>query len=154
MPKLALAQVWPVPAAFVPHVAPGSDAETHLLAFVLCAGGAVISFERGEYMALRTEEAWRIVGSAGSLRLTMAPGKANAVILDRASPERGVVTSTVWQGDEDWDTMHSGVDEDFAAAVRAGRQPKTSLEQALVVARITDAIYASAEQGKAVEIGG
>jgi len=151
-PKVALAQVWPVPPAFVPHVAPGSEAETHLVALIRCAGGAVISFERGEYMALRTEEAWRIVGSGGSLRLTMAPGRGNVVILDEASSEHGVVSRVVWQGDEDWDGMHSGVDEDFVSAVREGRQPKTSLERALVVARITDAIYASAEQGRSVEV--
>jgi predicted dehydrogenase len=154
VPRRVFAQVWTVPEAFIPHVAPGSDAETHGLAFILCEGGTVISFERAEYMALKTEEAWRIVGSDGSLRLTMAPGKGNTVLLDRASTEKGIVTSTVWQGDEDWNGMHTSVDADFVAAVREKRQPKTSLEQALVVAQITDAIYASAATGLAREIGG
>jgi len=154
VPRVVFAQTWQVPPAYLAHVAPGSDAETHLVGLIRCEGGCVISFERGEYMALRTEEAWRIVGSAGSLRLTMAPGKGNQVLLDKASSEQGVVTTTVWQGDEDWDGMHGGVDEDFANAVREGRQPKTSLEHALVIARITDAIYASAAGGQAVEIGG
>jgi len=151
-PRVALAQVWQVPEAFAAHVAPGSDAEAHLIALIRCEGGAVISFERGEYMALKTEEAWRIVGSAGSLRLTMVPGKGIAVILDKASSETGVVSSTVWQGDMDWDEMHAGVDADFVSAVREGRQPKTSLERALTIARITDAIYASADRGCAVEV--
>jgi predicted dehydrogenase len=38
------------------------------------------------------------------------------------------------------------------ADVREGRPPKTSLENALVVQQITDAIYASSASGSAVEI--
>jgi predicted dehydrogenase len=41
---------------------------------------------------------------------------------------------------------------DFAEAVRQGRPPRTTLEQALVVQQITDAIYESARSGQAVAI--
>jgi predicted dehydrogenase len=42
---------------------------------------------------------------------------------------------------------------DFALAIRENRRPKTGLEEALVVQQITDAIYRSAEEGRAVGIG-
>ncbi len=41
---------------------------------------------------------------------------------------------------------------DFVAAIRGGREPMTSLERALVVQKISDAIYASAEAGDTVTI--
>ena len=51
-PRLVLAQTWKVPPQFEAHVAPGSDAETHFAAFVLCEGGTVgfwkIMNEHGE----------------------------------------------------------------------------------------------------------
>jgi hypothetical protein len=40
----------------------------------------------------------------------------------------------------------------LTAAVREARDPLTSLENALVVQRITDAIYASAGSGRAVDV--
>jgi len=63
-----------------------------------------------------------------------------------------VVTETLWEGTDDMGTIHFRPISDFAAAIREGRQPKTSLERALVVQQITDAIYESAEKMKAVEI--
>jgi len=41
---------------------------------------------------------------------------------------------------------------DFARAIREKCHPKTGLEQALIIQEITDAIYTSAEQGRAIEI--
>ena len=40
----------------------------------------------------------------------------------------------------------------LARAIRENHQPKTGLEQALIIQKITDAIYASAEQGRVIEI--
>jgi len=149
-PRLALAQTWPVPPPFASHPAPGSDAETHFAALIQCEGGTVISFERGEYMAAQTEEAWRIVGSKGSLRLTMVPRPGNTVVFDYADEEKGVLSKTVWQGEED--KRFTSPVADFAAAIRENRPPMTTLENSLLVQKITDAIYASAEKGTAVEI--
>jgi len=62
-----------------------------------------------------------------------------------------VVSSVLWEGE----TAPGGnplVIEDFARAIREGRQPATDLEKALIIARITDAIYASAASGRAVEV--
>ncbi|NOZ27660.1 MAG: Gfo/Idh/MocA family oxidoreductase [Chloroflexi bacterium] len=151
-PRLVLAQTWTVPPQFESHVAPGSDAETHFAAFIRCEDGTVITLERGEYMAAQTEEAWRVVGTKGSLRLQMTPGQGKAVVHDDTTTEDGVVSRTIWEGDEDYAMTHAGPVQDFAAAIREGRQPETSLERALIVQKITDAIYASAERGVAVEI--
>ena len=151
-PELVLAQTWEVPPQFESHIAPGSDAETHVTALVRCAGGTVITYERGEYMAAQTEDAWEIAGSKGSLHLWMIPEEGKKMIYDSTTTEKGVVSEVLWEGEEEVSIIHREPVRDFAAAILEGRQPKTSLEQALVVQEITDAIYASAERGVAVAV--
>ncbi|MSS70877.1 MAG: Gfo/Idh/MocA family oxidoreductase [Candidatus Latescibacteria bacterium] len=151
-PRTVLAQTWTVPPAFASYVAPGSDAETHVAAFILCEGGTALTFERGEMAPAQTANAWEIIGTHGALRLNMLPGQARQILHDEGVPGKGVVSRTVWEGEEAWTGVHTGPSQDFAEAIRANRPPGTSLEQALVVQQITDAIYASAERGGAVEI--
>jgi predicted dehydrogenase len=150
-PRLALAQTWTIPPAFAAHVVPDSDAETHYAALVLCEGGTVLTMERGEYMAASSDEAWQIIGADASLTRKMTGARPKVLTHDRADAERGVVSETLWQGDETG-SAHNGPTTDFAQAIRGNRQPMTSLEQALVVQQISDAIYASAQRGAAVEI--
>lgn len=150
-PRAVLAQAWGVPPGLEGHVAPGSDAETHFTALVRCAGGAVLSLERGELVAGPPEAAWQIVGTRGGLRLDMLPGPSKTVWLDRVTP-RGLESEVVWQGDESFATVHAGPVEDFAAAIRERRPPRTGLEEALVIQRLLDSIYASAARGTSVEI--
>ena len=151
-PKLVLAQMWTVPPRLQSHVAPGSDAETHLTALIRCEGGTVITYERGEYVGAAHDEAWQIIGDQGSLRLDMHAVQDKVILHDDLATEQGVISTTLWEGDETHSTIHAGPVRDFAEAIRKHRQPKTSLEQALVVQRITDAIYASAERGVAIEM--
>lgn len=151
-PETVLAQTWPVPPRFLSHVAAGSDAETHFAALVRCEGGTVITIERGEYMPARGEACWQIVGTNGTLQLTMTPGEHLTVLYDDTSAEEGVFSRTLWEGSYDWQGLHPFPVQDFARAILEGRQPATSLERALVIQQITDAIYASAESGKAVDI--
>jgi predicted dehydrogenase len=92
-----------------------------------------------------------VLGDRGALRLQMPPG-ANKTIWHDEATSQGVISHLIWQGDEPGPTDHVHVLEDFARAVRENRAPRTSLEQALLVQRITDAIYASAERGAAVEV--
>ena len=150
-PHLALAQTWEVPALFGAYAAPGSDAETHVAALISCDDGVVLSLERGEFVAAITDEAWQVLGDRGALRLQMPPAVDKRLVFDEATPQ-GVVSRTIWQGDETWGMDHVGVLEDFARAVRIGAAPRTSLEQALLVQQITDAIYASAARGTAVAV--
>ena len=152
-PKTVLAQTWTVPPKFAALAAPGSDAETHFTSLILCEGGTVISFERAEMSAARREGAWKIVGTEGSLDLQMVFGDApKQIVHNRASSEEGVISETIWEGEENWGMVHEGPLADFTAAVREGREPRTNLERALVIQQISDAIYKSAETGGAVEI--
>lgn len=151
-PRLAFAQTWTVPPQFASHIAPESDAETYYVALVRCENGTMISMERGEYMPTRTEEVWQIVGTKGSLRLNMQTPTREAVIHDNTTDEGGVISKTLWESAKPSFRRHADPTTDFAAAIRENRPPKTSLEQALIIQKITDAIYASAERGVAVEV--
>jgi predicted dehydrogenase len=151
-PKWVLAQTWTVPELFVSHVAPASDAESHILALIRCENGTTISFERAEYSTAPVENAWQIVGSKGSLRLDMLPGPGKKILFSEGSTEQGITTRTLWEGDEEWNGLHAGVLADFAQAVAEGRQPLTTLEKALVLQKITDAIYTSAARRRPVQI--
>lgn len=151
-PRTVLAAAWPTPRRFASHVHPTSDAETHFTAMIRCAGGEVISLERGEYMPTGKENAWQIIGEDGSLSLQMVSNNPTRIVHYNASEADGAVESVVYEGDEGWAVMHQGPVVDFAAAIREGREPMTGLAESLVLQQITDAIYASAETGRAVEI--
>jgi len=150
-PRVVLGQMWTVPPKFRALADPSSDAEAHLAATIQCEDGIVIHYERGEMMTCTPRLSWQLVGSEGSLDLEMVSAKKE-IIYHRAVSETGVESETMWEGDEDKTMVHVGPVTDFAEAIAEGRQPKTTLEQALVVQKITDAIYASAESGRAVEI--
>lgn len=151
-PRTVLAQTWTIPPQYANRADPASDAETHVAALVRCEGGSVLTIERGEFMPTVADHAWQITGVKGSLRLKLTPGTGNQVLLDQSDEEKGVVSSVVWQGDESWETVHQGPVTDFADAILDGREPLTSLEHALMVQQITDAIYASAKRGDAVNV--
>ena len=113
----------------------------------------VLSVERGEFMTMHSHEGWEIIGTEGSLKLTMGDGEPESVIYNRTTTAGGVVSTTLAEVGDAPESQHSTPLSDFAACIRENRQPLTSLENALVVQKITDAIYDSAETGNAVEIG-
>jgi len=151
-PKTVLAQAWPIAPVIQSHIPPESDAETHAAAFILCAGGEIINIDRGEYMAYRSLNEWEIVGTNGSIRMPVFPGNPETIFLDELSEEAGMQTTVLWEGDPDRDVIHYGVLSDFAEAIRNRRAPMTTLDQALIVQKITDAIYESARIGGPVDI--
>jgi predicted dehydrogenase len=151
-PRQALAMTWGLAPQYVSHAAPGSDAETHYAGLIVCDGGTVLSVERGEYMAAAGESAWRIVGERGSLRLDMVPSGRTVVWHDEGTPDQGVVSRVAWEGAEDLAGVHAGPVTDFAEAVLTGVPPRTDLAKAMLIQRITDAIYRSARTGGAVDI--
>ena len=64
---------------------------------------------------------------------------------------KGTRTRVLWEGDEAVLTSeHDGVVFDFVEAILQKRKPQTSLQDALLFARIADAIYASSATGKPV----
>lgn len=150
-PQKVFAQTWPVAPHLEGNVAPGSDAETHYNALIRCKGGTVLSLERGEHMALDGEGSWQIVGTRGSLRLLMT-GRNQTVWHDRADAAEGLQSVKIYDAEEESGYHLRGPVQDFCVAIRESRAPKTTLEQALVVQKISDGIYKSAESGEAVEI--
>jgi predicted dehydrogenase len=150
---------------FRPDLAdPVAHRRAQYTALIRCEGGTILSVERGEYMPIANESAWQIIGTKGSLRLTMtavtASGpKASAgasnwkqILLDELTEDQGTVSSVLWEGEEDLNEVMVGPVRDLAQAIREDREPKTTLEKALVVQKITDAIYASGAAGDAVEV--
>jgi len=151
-PRVVMAKWWPIAEKMSAYVAPKSDADSHYTAFILCDDGIVLTMERGEFTSATTDQAWEIIGTDGTLHLPMRPqkGKPNAVILDKFVPGEGVISETIWQdGDGNPD---DSVLTNFVYALREGKKIKTTLEQALVMQKITDAIYASNETGQAISV--
>ncbi len=153
-PQTVFGQTWTIAPQLASHVPEGSDAETHYTALIRCEGGTMLKIERGEYMAIGTEDAWQIIGTKGSLRLTMLQTKPKQLIFDEATEEEGCQSRIVWESDEEANVhlVSKGPALDLAAAIREGREPSTTLEKALIVQQITDAVYASAASGEAVSI--
>ena len=151
-PETVFAQTWTVPQVFQSHIAPGSDAETHYTALIRCADGIMLSVERGEFMTMHSHADWEIIGAEGSLKMRMGDGKPENVIHNRTTTEGGVASTALSELGEAPESQHSNPLSDFVASIRENRHPLTSLENARVVQQITDAIYASAETGTAVQI--
>ena len=151
-PKWVLADTWRVPPQFSNHVAQGSDAESHYSAFIKCEDNCVITLERGEFVAAKTEESWGIIGTHGSLRLNMPAMKDKSLFFDYSDIQRGVLATTLWKGDDEHIKVHEGPSEDFAKAILENGRTKTTLEHALIIQKIADAIYRSAETGSPAEI--
>lgn len=152
-PQYALARTWRVPTAFSAYAAPGSDAETHLTGFVTFAEGCVLTYERAEATTLPAGSIWVIGGDKGSLNLQMLKAKSANVTLTEPDPATGTRTRVLWEGDESASSLeHDGVVFDFVDAIREKRAPRTSLNDALLFARIADAFYASADSGQPVPV--
>ncbi len=154
-PRKVLAKTWHIPAAISKHIDPCSDAETHYCALIVCDNGLAINLERSEYAPTKTEARWHFIGEKGSIELqlnTVATGGSRKTIwVDTLDSEKGCSRTVAWEG-EDTDNVHSGPILDFADAIVNKHQPRTTLEQYLVIHKIFDGIYASAASGEAMKI--
>jgi len=151
-PRTVLARWWRPGEKMSAYVAPGSDADAHYVALILCEDDITLSMERAEFSSATADQAWEIIGTEASLHMPMRPqeGKPTTVVLDRFVPGEGVVSDTLWkEGDPD---PADNVLDDFLRTIREGGEPKTGLEHALVMQRITDAIYASAQSATSVSV--
>lgn len=152
-PRRVLAMTWPCADHLPDRVADNSDAETHALGLIHCDNNIALSVERAEFTSLQTEEAWQIIGAKGSLRLDMlGVDKHQTIHLDKTQPDGPLTTETIYDDDMDRDLVMTGTLGDLVDAIRTGRPPMTSLENALVMQQITDALYESSSTGHAVEI--
>lgn len=153
-PKIVLAQTWQCAPQLPMRVHETSDAETHAIALIQCEGGAVINIERAEYVALKAQTTWQIIGSAGSLRLQLTHGHEGPteIFFDKANPDSKITTETLFSGEVNGGDNHGGPAIDFANAIRTGSTPRTSLENGMLMQKITDAVYLSAREQRAVTI--
>ena len=151
-PQTVFAHTWQVAPHLSARAADGSNADTHVAALVRCDGGTVLTLERGEFTATRPEQAWEIIGEKGALTLAMSTLPKRAILHHHADPQQGTHSKVLWEGEEDPGAQHAGPVSDFCHAIREQRPPRTSLEHALVIQQITDAIYRSSETGQAVSI--
>ncbi|MFW6156408.1 MAG: Gfo/Idh/MocA family protein [Armatimonadota bacterium] len=152
-PRTVLAQTWRCNEQFKYAVAAESDADAHFTALAIGEDGTALNIERAEFAAHEQNEVWEIVGDKGTLYLQMlATGERELVYDDGSNPEDGVVRKSLWKGDDREGGGTPWVIDDFCRAIREDRAPMTSLEQSLVLAQITDAIYESARTGDAVLI--
>jgi predicted dehydrogenase len=150
-PRLVLAQCWTLAPHLAARAAPGSDAETHGLAVIQCDDGILLSFERAEFASSAADNTHQFIGETGTLRTVMAAPR-KSVFHDHTDGQFGLLTRTLWEGDDPTEVIHAGPLRDFASAILHGRAPKTTLEQALMVQQITDAVYASSAGRCAVPI--
>lgn len=151
-PSLVLASIWTVPPAFENYAAPNSDAETHVTALIRCENNITLTYERAEFIAAQRELSWEIIGDAGALRLQMTPAADTAHVYFQRNDKSGTSSQVLCNTDEDHAAVHDGPIDDFARAIQEGSAPQTNLERALLVQKITDAIYHSAESGEAIKI--
>ena len=149
-PVQVLARTWNIAPDYKDHIAPGSDAETHVSAYITGENGPAIMYERGEQIGRKDDYTWEITGTRGTLHYNIVPRAGMALRFDRAVPAEGVVTETIWEGDDSWESAHRGPLQDFARAIRAKHEPLSTFEKAGLIQKITHAIYASSETGKPV----
>jgi predicted dehydrogenase len=152
-PRHVLARYWGISPQFSHYVDPGSDADEHFSAFITCENGTAISYERGERVASRSETIARIVGTKGSLSLSMFPEEGKKILFHNSASDKGVWDEVIWEGDEDWTPTRVGVVDDFADGILHKRPPQTDLNRAMIMQKVTDAIYQSADTGTPIEIG-
>jgi predicted dehydrogenase len=150
-PRLALANCWTIAPHLAARAAAGSDAETHVAALIQCDDGVALSIERAEFCSAAFEQAHQFIGETGALRTMMAAAR-KTIWHDHADARFGALTRALWEGDDPPEASAVGPLHDFAAAIAHGIAPKTTLENALVVQSVSDAIYASAAAGRAVAI--
>jgi predicted dehydrogenase len=149
-PQFALARTWQVAPQYSSYAAPGSDGETHVAALVTFAEGCVLNYERAEFSTLPPDNHWQITGERGTLTLQMLKAKSANIVLTEPDAEKGTRTRVIWEGDESDLSEHDGVPADFVDAILQKRKPLTSLQDALLFARVVDAVYASSTSGKPV----
>ncbi len=145
-PRHVMAGWWPVAKPMAAYVAPDSDADSHYTALIRCDDGIMLSMERAEFSATKTDCAWEIIGTEGALHMSMQP--PGDVVLNRFVPGKGIESETIWnvgQGGSEEDVVN-----DFVRAISEGTPVRTGLEQALIMQKITDAIYKSTKTGGSV----
>lgn len=145
-PLAVAARTFQVPEPYADWIAPGSDAETHVIAQVRCEDDIVLDYERAEFHPGKPEFSWSFSGDHGTLSILVGNDEVRATIV--TVDKNGTLNDSLLVEEPlVYANLHAGPVTDFAHAIDSGNSPMTPLTQALTIARITDAIYASAERG-------
>jgi len=145
-PVAITARTFQIPEPYADWIAPESDAETHVVAQVRCDDDIVIDYERAEFHPGKHEFSWSFSGDRGTLSISFSDDEVRTTIV---TADKGGALNEVSLGKEPLlhANLHAGPVTDFARAIDSDGLPMTPLTQALTMARITDAIYASADNG-------
>lgn len=151
-PRQARAAMWGIGSNLQDTVHPDSDAETHVAAWIDCADGVTIQYERGEYLPGPARSDLVLTGEHGRLDLQMVPRPETEDRLYKTVPAEGRRLAWSRRLPEPMPDLHTGVLEDFCRAVREGVPPASDLNSALRVQAVIDACYRSAESGSPATI--
>ncbi len=152
MPRTVKAHMRSLSPDLTDFVAPDSDGETHVCAWIECTNGVPIAYERGEYLPGPHRSALRITGDKGSLELHMAPTRGASDVLWRTHPAFGQVRTLIQKHPDQPPDLHSGVMADFCRAIRTGSPPATDLHRAFRIQATLDACYRSAASGQSERV--
>jgi len=147
-PTLVLAETRNLPGVYRAIAEPRNDVEVQVGALALMTDGAVLDYRRAMFAAVdKARGEWWIECEDGALELNMLPGTPQATV--HRYTAGGVSSEVLVEEPYQWPMIHRGPVIDFVDAIIEGHEPMTSLVNSLTVQRLTDAIYASAESGKA-----
>ena len=123
------------------------EVDDSVSAFVRCAGGRTISLEAAWATNRETNMSFVVRGTEAGAQFDI--GDTDIRILESGTTGADHYADTELTGDASV-TGYREQDELFLETVRAGVEPSTNtLEQALVVQRVIDAIYRSSRDGRA-----
>ncbi|WP_049923460.1 Gfo/Idh/MocA family protein [Halopiger djelfimassiliensis] len=126
------------------------EVDDSVSAFIRCADGRTISLEAA--WATNREESmdFRIRGTQAGAQFDI--GDTDMTILEAGTAGCDHYADAALSGDSSV-TGYREQDEQFLEAVAAGRSPETNtIEEALTVQRVIDAIYRSSETGRAEQL--
>ena len=125
----------------------GYEVDDSVSAFVRCAGGQTISLEAAWATNRETNMSFVVRGTEAGAQFDI--GATDLRILESGTTGADHYADTELTGDASM-TGYREQDELFLETVRTGVEPSTNtLEEALTVQRVIDAIYRSSETGRA-----
>ena len=123
------------------------DVEDHAVVMFTCDNGSSGILEITWSSNVSGVNNRLVFGTKAGLRFNPLTYIRNGNVNERAAVEEKVLTV------EDGDTKDFGdVSQQFVNAILAGKQPYTPARDALEVARVIDAAYRSAREGKAIQL--
>ena len=149
-PKTVLADTRKLQDVYAKDHPPLNDVEVQVSAKVLFDSGATLDYRRANYYAGEPRDEWAIECEDGTIALSMVLKKPPLVVHRYVSS--GIETTVEIEEPERWGIIHGGPVLDLVGTIIENRPPRTTLENSLVIQRMTDGIYASAEAGEAVTV--